>query len=147
MQTAKENDKVKVHYKGTLNDGTVFDSSEGKDPLEFTLGSGQVIPGFDKEIKGMQVEETKNIQVPASEAYGEKRDDLYQEIPKDKLPDDIDYQVGLRLISKTPEGQEIPITVNEVKDNSIVIDANHPLAGEDLNFEIKLVEIDENSSE
>ena len=139
--TAKANDTVKVHYKGTLKDGQVFDSSEGKDPLEFTLGSGQVIPGFDKGIQGMEINESKTINIPCAEAYGEVREELIQEVPKAQLPEEINPEVGLQLASRTPDGKQIPLVVTEVKEESIVVDANHPLAGQDLIFEVTLVEI------
>jgi FKBP-type peptidyl-prolyl cis-trans isomerase SlpA len=141
MKKAEANDKVKVHYKGTLTSGEVFDSSEGREPLEFTLGSGQVIPGFDKGIEGMEVEEEKTIEISANEAYGPVREELIQDVPKSNLPEDINPEVGMRLVSQTPQGQEIPLVVTEVKDDSITVDANHPLAGEDLKFEVTLVEI------
>lgn len=139
--TAKANDKVKVHYKGTLNDGEVFDSSEGKEPLEFTLGTGQVIPGFDNGIIGMQVEESKTINIPCAEAYGEVREELKQEVSKEQLPPEIKPEVGLQLMSSTPDGQQIPLVVAEVKEEVIIVDANHPLAGKDLTFEVTLVSI------
>jgi FKBP-type peptidyl-prolyl cis-trans isomerase 2 len=139
--TAKANDKVKVHYKGTLNNGEVFDSSEGRDPLEFTLGSGQVISGFDKGILGMKINESKTINIPSHEAYGEIREELIQEVAKKDLPAEINPEVGLKLMSQTQDGQQIPLVVTEVKDESIVVDANHPLAGKDLIFEVTLMEI------
>ena len=139
--TAKANDKVKVHYKGTLKTGEVFDSSEGRDPLEFTLGTGQVIPGFDNGIQGMAVNESKTINIPATEAYGEVRQELIQDVPKSNLPEEIKPEVGMQLMSNTPDGQQIPLVVTEVKDESITVDANHPLAGKDLIFEVTLVSI------
>lgn len=139
--TAKANDKVKVHYKGTLSSGEVFDSSEGREPLEFTLGSGQVIPGFDNGIIGMQVEESKTINIPCAEAYGEVVEELKQEVPKAQLPPEIKPEVGLQLMSNTPDGQQIPLVISEVKEDVIVVDANHPLAGKDLTFEVTLVSI------
>jgi FKBP-type peptidyl-prolyl cis-trans isomerase 2 len=139
--TAKANDKVKVHYKGTLDNGQIFDSSEGKDPLEFTLGTGQVISGFDKGVIGMEVNQSKTINIPCAEAYGEVREELIQEVPKSQLPEEIKPEVGLQLVSKTPDGNQIPLVVTEVKEQSIVVDANHPLAGQDLTFEVTLVEI------
>ena len=139
--TAKANDKVKVHYKGTLSNGEVFDSSEGRDPLEFTLGTGQVITGFDKGIEGMKMEESKTLNIPADEAYGEIRKELIQEVPKSHIPEEIKPEFGLQLMSNAPDGQQIPLVVTEVKDETIVVDANHPLAGKDLVFEITLVGI------
>ena len=139
--TAKINDQVKVHYKATLSDGSVFDSSEGRDPLEFQLGAGQMIPGFEKGVIGMQVDESKTINIPASEAYGEPREELIQEVPKAHLPTEITPEVGLRLISKTPDGRSIPLVISEVRENSIIVDSNHPLAGKNLTFEVTLVSI------
>jgi FKBP-type peptidyl-prolyl cis-trans isomerase 2 len=141
FMTAKANDKVKVHYKGTLSNGEVFDSSEGREPLEFTLGTGQVIPGFDNGVIGMQVEESKTINIPCNEAYGDIREELKQEVPKSQLPPEIKPEVGLQLTSNTPDGQQIPLIITEVKEEAIVVDANHPLAGKDLTFEVTLVAI------
>ncbi len=141
LMTAKANDKVKVHYKGTLKTGEVFDSSEGRDPLEFTLGTGQVIPGFDNGIQGMAVNESKTIDIPADEAYGDVKKELIQEVPKSHLPEEIKPEVGMQLMSNTPDGQQIPLIVTEVKDESITVDANHPLAGKDLTFEVTLISI------
>jgi FKBP-type peptidyl-prolyl cis-trans isomerase SlpA len=138
---AKADDVVKVHYTGTLNNGEVFDSSEGREPLEFKLGAGQIIPGFENGVIGMQAEETKKINIPAAEAYGEPRKELFHEVPKTQLPEEIKPEVGLRLMSKSPEGQDVPLMVTEVKEESIIVDANHPLAGEDLTFELTLVSI------
>lgn len=139
--TTKENDKVKVHYKGSLSNGQVFDSTEGKDPLEFTLGKGQLIPGFEKGLLGMEVEESKTIHIPVAEAYGEPNAALIQEVPKDQLPEEIEPEVGMQLMSQAPNGQQIPLVIAEVQEESIVVDANHPLAGKDLTFEVTLVSI------
>ncbi len=139
--TAKENDKVRVHYTGTLSNGEVFDTSQGRAPLEFILGKGQMIPGFEKGVLGMQLEESKTIKIPAAEAYGKLREELKQEVKKAQLPPEIKPEVGLQLVSKAPNGQEIPLVITEVKEDSIVVDSNHPLAGKDLTFEIKLVSI------
>lgn len=139
--TVKANDKVKVHYKGTLNDGEIFDTSEGKEPLEFTLGAGQIIPGFENAVLGMAVEESKTINIPSAEAYGEPKDELIQEVPKAQLPPELTPEIGMQLMSQTPDGQQIPLVVKEVKDETFIVDANHPLAGKDLNFELKLVSI------
>jgi len=137
----KANDKVKVHYKGTLSDGVMFDSSEGRDPLEFTIGSGQIIPGFENGVIGMQVDESKTINIPAAEAYGQPKVELIQEVAKSHLPPEITPEVGLQLMSQTPDGQQTPLLVTEVKEDTIIVDANHPLAGKDLIFEITLVSI------
>lgn len=138
---AQLNNTVKVHYKGTLSNGEVFDHSEGKEPLEFKLGDGKIIPGLEKGIVGMKKEESKKIEIAAADAFGEKRNDLIQEVPKKDLPQEIKPEVGLRLMSQSPEGQEIPLTVTEVKEDSITVDANHPLAGEDVTFEVTLVDV------
>lgn len=140
--TAKLNDTVKVHYKGTLSNGEVFDTSEGKEPLEFKLGAGQIIPGFENGIVGMQVEESKKIDIPAAEAFGERKEELLQEVPKAKLPQDIKPEVGLQLMSQSPDGKEIPLVIAEIKEDTITVDANHPLAGKDLTFEVTLMSID-----
>lgn len=139
--TAKANDKVKVHYKGTLSNGEIFDTSEGRDPLEFTLGTGQVIPGFDEGIEGMTIDESKTINIPSTNAYGDIRKELIQEVPKTHIPEEIKPEIGLQLMSSTPDGQQIPLVVTEIKDETIIVDANHPLAGKDLTFEVTLVGI------
>lgn len=139
--TVKANDTVKIHYKGTLTDGEVFDSSEGREPLEFTLGASQVIPGFENAVLGMKVEESKIVNIPVAEAYGEAREELIQEVPNSQLPPEIKPEVGLQLMSQTPDGQQMPLVVREVKEESFIVDANHPLAGKDLTFELTLVSI------
>ncbi len=141
MTTAKSGDTVRIHYTGTLDDGTEFDSSSGRDPLEFALGGGQVIPGFDKAVDGMTVGENKTVTIPPGEAYGERHDQLVQEVPKSALPDEIDPAVGMHLQSRSPEGQIMNLVVTEVADASITVDGNHPLAGQALTFDIELVEI------
>lgn len=138
----KANDKVKVHYKGTLSDGQVFDSSEGRDPLEFTVGAGQVIPGFENGILGMEIDESKTIEIPSAEAYGEPKAEMIQEVPMSQLPEEIKPEVGMQLMTQTPDGQQIPLVVTEVKEDTITVDANHPLAGKDLTFELTLVGIE-----
>ncbi len=141
MSQVKENDTVKVHYTGKLKDGQVFDTSEGKDPIEFTLGKGQLIPGFEKGLLDMKVNEKKTITIPKEEAYGEPREDLVQEVEKTQLPEEIKPEVGMGLVSKTPDGREMNLVVAEVKDETIVVDGNHPLAGKDLVFDLEVVEI------
>ena len=141
MTTAKSGDTVRIHYTGTLTDGTEFDSSSGRDPLEFALGGGQVIPGFDSAVDGMSVGENKTVTIPPEEAYGERHDQLVQEVPKSSLPDEIDPAVGMHLQSRSPEGQVLNLVVTEVADESITVDGNHPLAGQALTFDIELVEI------
>ena len=141
MIQVKENNTVKVNYTGKLADGQVFDSSEGKEPLEFTLGQGQLIPGFEKGLIDMKVNEKKTINVAKEEAYGEINDALKQEVQKTELPKDITPEVGMGLVSKSPDGQEMNLRVVEVTDSSIVVDGNHPLAGKDLIFDIEVIEI------
>lgn len=141
MQKAKIDDTVKVHYTGKLADGTVFDSSEGRDPLEFKIGSGMMIPGFDKAVQGLAIDESKLVEIPSAEAYGEMNPEMIQEVSKSQLPPEMNVEVGMQLMSQHPSGQEIPLIVTEVKEESIVVDANHPLAGKDLTFDIKLVSI------
>jgi peptidylprolyl isomerase len=138
---AKAGDTVKIHYTGTLDDGTQFDSSAGREPLEFQVGGGQVIPGFDQAVEGMSVGESKSINIPPAEAYGERHEQMVQEVPKSALPEEIKPEVGQALSARNQEGQEMQLTVTEVKDESIVVDGNHPLAGKALNFDIELVNI------
>lgn len=130
---------VKVHYTGTLNDGSVFDSSQGRDPLEFQVGAGQVIPGFDAAIQQMDVGATQTIKIPSDQAYGEVRQEMIALIPHEQFPDGLNPEVGQTLQLRTPEGA-LPVRVTDVKDNGVVIDGNHPLAGEDLTFELTLVD-------
>ena len=141
MSVAKNGDKVKVHYTGTLDDGTEFDSSNGKEPLEFTLGSGQVIPGFDKGIEGMEVSGKKSINIPVEEAYGPRRDELVVSVPRNEMPADLDPQVGMPLQVQSQDGQVLHVMIADVKDDSVTLDGNHPLAGQNLNFELELIEI------
>ena len=141
MNQVKENNTVKVHYTGKLSDRQVFDSSEGKEPLEFTLGKGQIIPGFEKGLIDMKLNEKKTITIAKEEAYGDINDDLRQEVKRTQLPQDITPEVGMGLVSKSPDGQEMNLLVVEVREESIVIDGNHPLAGKDLIFDLEVVEI------
>jgi FKBP-type peptidyl-prolyl cis-trans isomerase SlpA len=143
MSLVKENDTVKVHYTGKLADGQVFDSSEGKDPIEFTLGQGQLIPGFEKGLIDMKLNEKKTINIPKDEAYGDSREDLIQEVQKSELPEEIKPEVGMGLVSKSQDGREMNLVIAEVKEESIVVDGNHPLAGKDLIFDLEVVEIKE----
>lgn len=141
MTQVKDNDTVKVHYTGKLSDGQVFDSSEGQEPLEFTLGKGQIIPGFEKGLIDMKLNEKKTITIAKEEAYGAINNDLRQEVKRSELPQDITPEVGMGLVSKSPDGQEMNLLVVEVKEESIVVDGNHPLAGKDLIFDLEVVEI------
>lgn len=140
MSKVKEGDTVKVHYTGTLKNGEVFDSSKDKEPLEFKLGEGQLIPGFEKAVVGMAVGDSASIDIPSDEAYGEEREDLIINVPKDQLPDDVTPQVGMQLQVNQGDGQPIPVRIKEVGEAELTLDANHPLAGKDLSFEIELVD-------
>jgi FKBP-type peptidyl-prolyl cis-trans isomerase SlpA len=141
MNQVKENNTVKVHYTGKLADGKVFDTSEGKEPLEFTLGKGQIIPGFEKGLIDMKVSEKKTITIPVEEAYGDVNDALKQEVKRSELPQEIKPEIGMGLVSKSPEGQEMNLLVVEVNDESIVVDGNHPLAGKELIFDLEVIAI------
>ena len=141
MTQVKTGDTVRIHYTGTLSDGSTFDSSAGRDPLEFQVGSGQIIPGLDKAIPGMTVGDKKTVQVPAGEAYGEKNPQAMQSVPRAEIPAHIPLDLGTQLQVQTPTGQTLPVTVVEVTETEVTLDANHPLAGKDLTFDIELVEI------
>ncbi|MFD0932217.1 peptidylprolyl isomerase [Psychroflexus salinarum] len=142
MSQVKEKDTVKVHYTGKLaSTGQVFDSSLEREPIEFTLGEGTIIPGFETGVLNMKESEKKTIEIPKEEAYGEVRKDLFQQVGKDQLPEEIKPEVGMGLVSQNPDGTERQLRVAEVNDDHIVVDANHPLAGHDLSFELELVEI------
>jgi len=132
--------KVKIHYTGTLNDGKIFDSSEGREPLEFTIGNNQVIKGFEDGIKGMKLNDEKTIKIKAKDAYGERDERMVASVPRDKFPPEA--QAGGMLILKGPNGEKLPAVIKEVKDDAVIIDMNHPLAGKDLNFKVKVVGID-----
>ena len=140
-QAAKAGDTVQVHYTGKLDDGSVFDSSAGRDPLEFTVGAGQVIPGFEQAVEGMAVGQTKTVPSPSAEAYGERVAEAVLQVPREQLPPDLEPEVGQQLVMQSRDGRQIPIVVVEVTEDSITIDANHPLAGRDLTFEIELVSV------
>jgi FKBP-type peptidyl-prolyl cis-trans isomerase 2 len=141
MSQVKLNDTVRVHYTGKLDNGQIFDSSLQREPIEFTLGQGQLIPGFEQGVLDMKVNEKKTIQIPHTEAYGEVNKELFHEVEKDKLPKELQLEIGMGLISKAPDGSERQLILHEIKENTIVVDANHPLAGKDLTFEVELVEI------
>lgn len=140
MSGAKQGDKVKVHYTGRLKDGTVFDSSENREPLEFTIGNGQMIPGFEKAVDGMSVGEERTAEIVADEAYGQRQDNMVVNVPKEQVPSDIKPEVGQQLAINRG-GQNIPVVVADVTETEVILDANHPLAGKDLVFDIKLVDI------
>jgi peptidylprolyl isomerase len=141
MSQAKQGDTVKVHYTGKLQDGNVFDSSENREPLEFTLGAGNMIPGFEQAVQGMNIGDKKTAEIPSEQAYGEKREDMIISVPRENVPGDIEPEVGQQLAIQQQGGQQVPVTVTEVSEEKVVLDANHPLAGKDLVFEIELVEI------
>jgi peptidylprolyl isomerase len=140
-QEAQEGDTVKVHYTGTLNNGDVFDTSEGKEPFEFTLGEGQVIQGFDDAVVGMEEGDEKEVEIAKDDAYGDRNPELVQEVPKEQFGDQ-EVQEGMMLAVQSQDGQQIPATVTEVGESTVTIDMNPPLAGKDLNFEIELVSVE-----
>lgn len=140
-QAAKAGDKLRIHYTGRLDDGSVFDTSEQRDPLELTMGSGEIIPGLDQGMVGMMVGETRQISVPPEEAYGPRDDARVQEVPLETVPDNIPTEPGTRLNVQTQGGQTIEVVVSGKSDTHLELDANHPLAGETLNFEVTLIEI------
>ncbi|GAB4292942.1 MAG: peptidylprolyl isomerase [Roseovarius sp.] len=141
MTQVKTGDTVRIHYTGTLADGTTFDSSEGREPLEFVVGSGQIIPGLDAALAGMAVGERKTVEVPAEAAYGQPDPRARQAVPRADIPAEIPLAVGTRLQVQTSQGQVMPVTVVEVSDEQVTLDANHPLAGHDLTFAIELVSV------
>jgi len=140
-QQAKDGDKIRFHYVGRLDDGQVFDSSENRDPLEFQVGEGSVIPGVEEALRDMNPGESKSVRIPAEQAYGQHREDLVAEFQKDQLPDEIEPSVGQRLQLRTHEGHAFPAEIVEVTEKTVKLDANHPLAGKALNFDLQLVEI------
>ena len=141
MTEATEGNTVKVHYTGKLDDGTVFDSSEGREPLEFTIGQGQMIPGFERGVVGMEVGETRTLVIAADQAYGIHRPDGVFELDRSEIPTTIPLEVGMQLQATGPGGQPVTMTVAALSDDKVTMDANHPLAGKDLTFEIELVGI------
>jgi len=141
MAQAKQGDTVHIHYRGTLADGTQFDSSEGRDPLQFTLGSGQVIPGFDNAVSGMAPGEKKTVTIPADQAYGAHQAEAVMTYPRADFPPDIQPEVGAELHLSDDQGHIIPVTITHVNDDEVTLDANHALAGKDLTFDLELVRI------
>ena len=138
---AKKGDAVKVHYTGRLDDGSVFDSSVSREPLGFTLGDGNMIKGFDAAVYGMLIGDKKTVTIPAAEAYGERRDDMLIDVPISQVPPNISPEIGLQLVLQGGGGQPMPVTVVDVTEEKITLDANHELAGKDLIFDIELVAI------
>lgn len=141
MRTAKKGDNVKIHYTGTLKDGSVFDSSAGRAPLAFRLGSGQVIPGFDEAVMGMSKGDAKTVVIPPEKAYGKRNEELVISVPRAHVPPDIQPEVGLKLQMGGANGELVMVEIIEVGDDFIALDANPPLAGQELTFQIELVEI------
>lgn len=141
MQQVKEGDVVKVHYTGKLTSGEQFDSSVDREPLEFTVGAGQMIKGFDAALPGMAIGEKKTINIPAEEGYGERSDEAIIPFPKENIPDDMKLEEGMTLTLSNQDGQPMPVIVKEIKEDVVILDANHFLAGQELIFDIELVEI------
>lgn len=141
MDVVKKGDTVSVNYHGKLDDGSTFDSSEGRPPLEFTVGQGQVIKGFDDAVLDMKVGEKKTVNIPVAEAYGERSQEMLVQIPRSDFPADITPEVGMELQMSDDQGHVFPVVVAEVQDDTIILDANHPLAGENLTFDIEVVKI------
>jgi len=141
MKQVKDGDIVKVHYTGKLSSGEQFDSTEGREPLEFTVGSGQMIKGFDAALPGMKIGDKKTINIVPSEGYGERSSDAMIEFPKDNIPEDMKLEPGMTLTLSNEQGDPVPVVVTEIKNDAVLLDANHFLAGEDLIFNIELVEI------
>lgn len=141
MPQAKQGDTVKVHYTGKLDDGTVFDSSQEREPLEFTIGTGTIIPGFEQAVIGMSPGESKTEVIPPDRAYGPYLEEMVLQIERQQLPAELDPEVGQQLQLEHPTGEVIPVIITDVSSSTVTLDANHPLAGEDLTFDIQLVAI------
>ncbi|MEP5728366.1 MAG: peptidylprolyl isomerase [Sulfitobacter sp.] len=141
MTKVTSGDKVAIHYTGTLLDGSTFDSSEGRDPLEFEVGSGHIIPGLDVALPGMIVGEKKTVKIACKDAYGPINPEMRQAVPREGIPDDLTLEVGTALQMQTPDGQSMPVMIVDVDEATVTLDANHPLAGKDLQFDIELVKI------
>ncbi|WP_275098157.1 FKBP-type peptidyl-prolyl cis-trans isomerase [Sedimenticola hydrogenitrophicus] len=141
MSTPQPGQTVKVHYTGILDDGTQFDSSAGREPLEFTLGEGQVIPGFEQALAEMEEGESRTVHIPPDQAYGEHQPELVQQVDRAQIPAEIELAVGVQLQAQGPEGQVFRLVVTELAESSVTLDGNHPLAGKALTFELELVEI------
>ena len=142
MTTAQIGNRVRVHYTGRLDDGEVFDSSEGGTPLAFTIGNGQVIPGFETGVVGMAPGDTKTVNIPCADAYGERRDDGMMQVPRGEFPPDMPLEVGTSVQGQQQSGQVVTFTIAAVTDEAVTLDANHPLAGKDLTFDLTLVSIE-----
>lgn len=140
-EQAKIGDTISVHYTGRLADGQIFDSSEGNPPLEFVIGARQVIPGFENGVVGLSVGDKKTIEIKADDAYGERVEELAQTVTRETLKMDVEPEVGMTFMVQTPDGQQIPVNVTEITEETITLDANHPLAGKDLTFDIEVVDL------
>ena len=141
MTQATAGSTVSIHYTGTLDDGSTFDSSEGRDPLTFEMGAGQIIPGLEAALDGMTVGESKTVTIPADQAYGPRREEAMQQVPREQVPDHIPLDLGTQLQVQTPDGQAMPVTVAEGTEAHVTLDANHPLAGKDLTFAVEMVKV------
>ncbi|MBE9536743.1 MAG: peptidylprolyl isomerase [Proteobacteria bacterium] len=141
MGKVKNGDTVKIHYTGKLNDGSVFDSSEGREPLEFKVGGNMVVPGFENGVIGMKKGDNKTISISPEEAYGERREDQVNVVERTQLPEDMEPEVGMALQATGQDGSVIPVAITEVNEKTVTVDANHPLAGKELIFDLELVEI------
>lgn len=141
MTEVKSGDVVRIHYTGKLTDGTEFDSSAGREPLEFKVGAGQIIPGLENQVEGMNVGDKDTVTIPAAQAYGPRDEAQVQTMPRSTIPENIDLAIGNRLQASTRDGQQISLTVVNLDDDQVTVDANHPLAGQDLVFEIEVVEV------
>ncbi|MCF6157475.1 MAG: peptidylprolyl isomerase [wastewater metagenome] len=142
MKQARHGDTVKVHYTGKLNDGTVFDSSSNRDPLEFTIGDHELIPDFEKAVVGMSPGESKTVKVKSENAYGPHKDEMVMVVNRDQFPEDVTPEVGQQFKVRTTDGRTTVVTVADVTESTVTLDANHPLAGKDLVFDIRLVEVE-----
>ncbi|HEU4987129.1 MAG TPA: peptidylprolyl isomerase [Rhizobiaceae bacterium] len=141
MTEVKSGDVVRIHYTGRLTDGTEFDSSAGREPLQFQVGAGQIISGLERQVEGMTVGERETVTIPADEAYGPRDERQVQTVPREAFPQDLKLAVGSRLQANTQDGRQIPLTVTDISDDQVTVDANHPLAGRDLVFDVEVVEI------
>ena len=141
MAKIKEGDTVKVHYTGTIADGTVFDTSKQREPLEFTIGEGKLIPGFENAVLGMSVGDSSKVTIPSDQAYGDKREDMVIDVDRSQIPAEIKPEVGQQLQIQQKDGSALPVVVTDITEQTVQLDANHPLAGEDLTFEIEVVEV------
>ena len=147
MAQAKEGDVVRVNYTGKLEDGTVFDTSENREPLDFTIGEEKVIPGFEQAVVGMEPGETKTETLPPERAYGSRREDMVMQMNRDEIPENVDPAVGQELQLRMQNGQTVPVRIADLSDEAVTIDANHPLAGRTLVFDIELLDVQENKTE